>query len=71
MSIQLTKPIFRHEQKFDESSPYMKFGRNWVINESVHKCKLIGCGHLGYQTNREFDQRNRYMKFGGNGELND
>ena len=30
-----TKPIFRHEQWFDESSPYMKFGRNWVINDEV------------------------------------
>ena len=30
--IHLTKPIFRHE-KFDESSLYMKFGRNRVIND--------------------------------------
>ena len=30
---QQTKPIFRHEQQFDESSPYIKFGRNWVIND--------------------------------------
>ena len=27
------KPIFRHEQLFDDRSPYMKFGRNKVIND--------------------------------------
>ena len=31
--IHWTKPIFRHEQKFDKSSPYMKLGRTWVIND--------------------------------------
>ena len=31
--IHSTNPIFRNEQKFDESSPFMKLGRNWEIND--------------------------------------
>ena len=31
----LDKLIFRYTQYFDESSPYMKFGRNCVINDLV------------------------------------
>ena len=30
-----TKPIVRHEQLFDESNPYIKLGRNCVINDQV------------------------------------
>ena len=29
----LTKPIFELEREFNESNPYMKFGRNCVIND--------------------------------------
>ena len=59
---------------FDKSSPYIKFGRNWVINDissSVHKCKLIGGGHFAYRTNREFVKSNPCMRFGGNWVIND
>ena len=30
-----TKSIFEHGREFDESNPYMNFGRNWVINDLV------------------------------------
>ena len=36
----LDKPIFRYTHYFDESSPYMKLGRNWVINELVRVSSL-------------------------------
>ena len=32
-SVHQTKPIFNLGQEFDNSNPYMKFGRNWVIND--------------------------------------
>ena len=44
-----TKPIFRHDQLFDGSSPYVKFGRNRVINDYIRvsinatdRCQVVG-----------------------------
>ena len=35
-----TKPIFKQAQEIEESNPYMKFGRNQVIN-GYGKCSKI------------------------------
>ena len=36
-----TKPIFKHGPEFDESNPYMKFGRNWVMNDQFESNPYI------------------------------
>ena len=40
-SVPWTKPISRNEQLFDQSSLYIKFGRNLVINDQVRVSKRV------------------------------
>ena len=43
----LTKPIFKYEQYFDESSPYMKFGRNQCKMTKLESPQMQTDGHFG------------------------
>ena len=46
ITVHRTKPIFRHEQKFDEGSPYMKFGRNCMTNHQTRHLADISVATL-------------------------